>query len=75
VPPSAASATPPAVACKNLRRVILGFKSPPLSGYRPGLFALLSQSTQVTPFCLVLRLKGVAVSGVAVSGLAIPRRG
>src|ERR671920_132854 len=37
VPPSAASAAPPAVACKNLRRVILGFKTPPLSRYLPGL--------------------------------------
>src|SRR5215218_8545859 len=50
VPPSAASAAPPAVARKNLRRVILGFKSPPLSRYRPGLCASLLELRKLHHF-------------------------
>ena len=50
VPPSAASAAPPAVACKNLRRVILGFKSPPLSRYHPGLRASLLELRKLHHF-------------------------
>jgi hypothetical protein len=50
VPPSAASPTPPAVACKNLRRVNLGFKSPPLSRYYPGLRANLLELRKLHHF-------------------------
>src|SRR5918994_1705764 len=77
VPPNAASAAPPAVACRNLRRVILGFKSPPLSRYHPDL-RQPPGATQVTPFCFALRLKAHrAISGghAAVRGPVILRRG
>src|SRR5919112_549665 len=50
VTPSAASAALPAVALKNVRRVILGSKPPPLSRYRPGLRARLPELRKLHHF-------------------------